>query len=190
MDFINDFDTWLLLKINKEWAHPYLDLFFTTITDYHKTKSFKFIFLPLFLGSIVYVQRKRSFFTLLFLTLALAFSDYINGKVLKYYFERLRPSVDGIDVILRAPHFGGYSFPSNHAINIFCAATFLCLCFPKIKYWVFGFAALVSYSRTYVGVHYPLDVVAGSIFGILIGYSFYKVSYIFFFIYFLVFSFS
>lgn len=174
MNSLQDLDKWLLLKINLDWAHPWLDLFFTSITDYHKTQSFYYVFLPGFLFLLVYLKRKSSALILLFLFLSLGTSDYFGGKILKPYFERFRPPVAGIDVVLRAPHFGGYSFPSNHAINIFCAATFLGFCFPRAKYFLFLFAFFIAYSRVYVGVHYPVDVIAGAILGSLFGYLGFK----------------
>jgi membrane-associated phospholipid phosphatase len=173
---ITNWDIWLLKKINLDWTHPWLDVFFTSITDYHKSASFYYIFLPLFFASLIYVKKKSSVKIILFLILSLSFTDFLSGKILKEFFQRLRPPVEGIEVILRAPHFGGLSFPSNHAVNIFCAATFLSFYFPGLRYPLFIFAGCVAYSRVYVGVHYPLDVLSGAILGFLIGYLFFLLS--------------
>jgi undecaprenyl-diphosphatase len=63
----------------------------------------------------------------------------------------------------------GFSFPSSHAVNNFAGALVLAFFIPHIKWWFFGYAAIVAFSRVYIGVHYPSDVIGGSIIGLLIG---------------------
>jgi undecaprenyl-diphosphatase len=63
---------------------------------------------------------------------------------------------------------GGKSFPSSHAANNFGAATILTYFYRKIAWIFFSLAALVAFSRVYVGVHYPFDVLAGAILGMAI----------------------
>lgn len=65
----------------------------------------------------------------------------------------------------------GYSFPSNHAAGAF--AVFSAWCFRERRHYIvlLGFAAIIGVSRVYIGVHYPLDVVAGAMIGLIIGYS-------------------
>ena len=58
-----------------------------------------------------------------------------------------------------------FSFPSNHAGNTFAAATLISLCFRNTTFLAFTFALLVCYSRIYMKVHYPFDVVAGALYG-------------------------
>jgi undecaprenyl-diphosphatase len=60
----------------------------------------------------------------------------------------------------------GFSFPSSHAVNNFAAALILAFFFPQNKWWFFGFAALVAFSRVYVGVHYLFDVIGGAVIGL------------------------
>jgi len=61
-----------------------------------------------------------------------------------------------------------FSFPSSHATNMFAAAALFAMFFPKGSRYYFGFAALVAYSRVYVGVHYPFDVFGGALLGVAI----------------------
>ena len=61
-----------------------------------------------------------------------------------------------------------YSFPSGHATVSFACATVLALAVPRLRVPLFVLAALISFSRVYVGVHYPLDVLAGAVLGVAI----------------------
>jgi len=61
------------------------------------------------------------------------------------------------------------SFPSGHATVAFACATVLALAVPRLRWPLFALAALIAFSRVYVGVHYPLDALAGAALGILIG---------------------
>lgn len=107
--------------------------------------------------------------------ITIALSDQISASLFKPYFHRLRPCNE---VLMQAralvPCGGGYSFVSSHAANHFGLATFIAFVVPpsQHKRWaavVFPWAILVSFSQIYVGLHYPADVFAGSVLGILIG---------------------
>lgn len=77
------------------------------------------------------------------------------------------------NVIQRERPFGGlgtYSFPSSHATIAFSAAYVLSQKHKKFKYLYYLLAVLISFSRTYLGKHYPGDVLAGALLGIIIGY--------------------
>ncbi|GIL17513.1 MAG: phosphatase PAP2 family protein [Oligoflexia bacterium] len=170
MNYLIDLDKELLLLINKSWTNGFFDLFFPLITDLHHTNAFKYIFVPgLILFFVVYRKWNGAIF-LGGLVSSLALNDFIGGKLIKPFFERPRPPVAGIEVILRAPHFGGFSFTSNHASNMFCAAVFVTAFFPRMRWIMFAYAFLVAYSRVYCGVHYPSDVIFGALVGSLIGF--------------------
>lgn len=86
---------------------------------------------------------------------------------MKKLIDRPRPFVTYSDIVQKDPHVGPYSFPSGHTGSAFALATSVSLCFPK--WYVIAPAAVwavsVGYSRMYLGVHYPSDVIAGAFIG-------------------------
>lgn len=106
-----------------------------------------------------------------------AFTDTVAYQI-KLLVERPRPAYDPIigNMVRMLEYKGGlYGFLSNHAANVFGLAIFTSLVFRKQSYTIFIFlwAALVSYSRIYVGKHFPLDVICGAILGLLTGFLIY-----------------
>lgn len=170
LDFFLELDTKIFLWINHDLENVVFDFIFPNITDLHKTFVFKFLILPLLLFLIVYRLRNKGFVYAFGLLLSLGFNDWFCGKLIKPFFHRPRPPNAGVDVILRSPHFGQYGFVSNHAANSFLMAMFLSGFFPKYKWWFFGLAFIIAFSRVYVGVHYPGDIFFGALIGMLFGY--------------------
>ncbi len=105
--------------------------------------------------------------------LTILLSDQVTSGLMKPYFERLRPCHDPRwDGMLHLyGRCGGlYGFVSSHAANTFGLATYLTLKLGKKQKaiaWLFLYALLVSYTRIYLGVHYPLDVFFGAVIGVL-----------------------
>ncbi len=103
-------------------------------------------------------------------------SDQISVQLFKKVFERYRPchNLDFKAIVhLIDGHCGGqYGFVSSHAANTFALAGFVTQIhkLKKLSILIFIWAALVSYSRIYLGVHYPMDIVGGAVLGILISY--------------------
>ena len=121
----------------------------------------------------------KSYISLFFISLLILFTDQISG-FFKDFFERLRPCHDSsINSIIRTvkESCGGlYSFFSSHASNSFALASFFYFLMAKKNKYIkllFVWALIVSYSRIYIGVHYPLDIVCGTFFGLSSGYLFY-----------------
>ncbi len=83
---------------------------------------------------------------------------------LKAATSRSRPDVD---TLVSRPHTS--SFPSGHAATSFACATVLGAFAPRLRVPLYALAALIAWSRAYVGVHYPLDVVAGAVWGVVVG---------------------
>lgn len=102
-------------------------------------------------------------------------SDQVTSGLMKPFFERLRPCHDERwdGVIHNYGRCGGlYGFVSSHAANTFAVAVFLNLKMKgKLPYlkWLFLWAVIVSYTRIYLGVHYPFDVVLGATIGAVTG---------------------
>ncbi len=101
------------------------------------------------------------------LVLGITLSDQVCNSLLKPLVGRIRPCnvLEGVHLLVNCTK--SFSFPSSHATNIFTGTMLLSFVYPKLKTVLLGLAVLVSYSRIYVGVHYPLDVVAGIILGVL-----------------------
>ena len=104
-------------------------------------------------------------------------SDQLSNLA-KETFQRLRPSHEpGLMVHLVNAYKGGeYGFYSGHATNNFSIAVFMIVLAGKRFKWIWmialPYALLISYTRVYLGVHFPGDILAGAIMGSLIGYLF------------------
>ncbi|AGF55688.1 undecaprenyl-diphosphatase [Clostridium saccharoperbutylacetonicum] len=105
-----------------------------------------------------------------FLTLgALALSAILGEGILKHLIQRTRPCIDipAIDMLIAKPL--SYSFPSGHAASAFAAVTVLSKYFKKYRIVLLGLALSIAFSRLYLYVHYPSDVIAGIILGLMCG---------------------
>ncbi|MEQ8812112.1 MAG: phosphatase PAP2 family protein [Imperialibacter sp.] len=140
--------------------------------------------IPLYLFLVIwliYKQKKETIWSILAIVLTIAIADQLTSGLMKPFFERLRPCHDpGISslVHLVGGCGGKFGFASSHAANTFALATFVSLLHTGKSYWHFvwfGWAAIVTYSRIYVGVHYPGDVLMGALVGIAAAYTIYLV---------------
>jgi len=161
--------------INTSLSHPVLDTIMPTLTDLHKIPALQFFGIPLILVFWFLKKRRKMIPVLLGLIVAVGAVDLFNYRILKPTFKRPRPPAVEQAINIRTDRYAGYSFPSNHAANNFAGATFLSLCYPALSPAFFGFAALVAFSRVYVGVHYPLDVTIGGLIGWIFGLFFFKI---------------
>lgn len=100
------------------------------------------------------------------LVLAIAIGYFAGDIVLKNVVARPRPfnEIEGFVLLIPEPH--GFSFPSGHTLSSFAAATVLFAANRKFGIPAYAVAALISFSRLYLFVHYPTDVLAGTLFGI------------------------
>jgi membrane-associated phospholipid phosphatase len=100
-------------------------------------------------------------------TLSFAIASWLNA-VMKPLVDRSRPPhAMGLDAVVAVP--GSPSFPSGHAMSAFAVATAIAVLAPRLRWAVLGLAALIGFSRVYLGVHFWLDVLAGAALGMTIG---------------------
>jgi undecaprenyl-diphosphatase len=135
--------------------------------------------IPLYLLVLYQIYRidpKNTAWILGGVMLTILLSDQVASGLMKPYFERLRPCHDprweGM-FHLYGRCGGLYGFVSSHAANTFGLATFLTLKLGKKQKaiaWLFLYALVVSYTRIYLGVHYPLDLFFGAVVGVLAAY--------------------
>lgn len=137
-----------------------------------------------------YIQKSRlKFANILYLITIIAIMITITDQganLFKDSFQRLRPCYDETlkdSIRLVKDNCGGkYGFFSAHASNSFSLAIFFGLLFRnRIRYIILitlVYASFISYSRIYLGVHFPIDIIFGSLFGLFIGFSIYKFVYL------------
>ena len=114
------------------------------------------------------------------MALSAGFADFTSASIVKPMVKRLRPCNDPVvsktDDLRLTACGTGYSFPSTHATDHFAMAFFLIILFGKrwrwIWLWALLWAALITFAQVYVGVHYPIDVFCGALYGILVGWLF------------------
>jgi undecaprenyl-diphosphatase len=152
-------------RIHLTWRNAALDPLFRGLTDPGK------LLLPIMLLvlGLLWMNGRRGLLALLVLAVTITVSDRGSAQVVKPIFKRARPSVTVADARPMFGVRGSYSFPSVHAANAFATALVLDAVFPGGRAALLIVAALVSYSRVYVGDHWPSDVIAGALLGCLIG---------------------
>lgn len=171
------YDKELFLFLNNLGSAPW-DGLWLAITN-------KYTSIPLYLLLLFLSYKKFGLqpmlLVLLTAALLIAATDQI-ANLFKYNFERLRPCHDETIFdqmrLVKAYCGGRFGYFSAHAANAFAAATFFGLLLVKKLKWLPFFllvwALFVAYSRIYIGVHYPLDVITGISIGMLLGCGFYR----------------
>lgn len=161
-------DEALFLKINREWTAPALDAAMPVLTDLHKQRWFV-LAAAFALGWWVWKGRREALKVIAVVALAIGMADFANHRLFKQLVKRPRPEKAGVAVVLRTPSHAGWSFPSNHAMNMGAAASALSYAYPAGAPAFWAGALLVAYSRVYCGVHFPADVSVGLVLGGLLG---------------------
>ena len=171
LEILDAFDKELLLFLHSQ-SSDIIDFLMANITQ-------KYNWIPLYLILIAALFKEfgwQGIYAVIAVILLVVVSDQLTSSFMKPFFGRFRPCHDPeighlIRIITRCG--GEYGFVSSHAANSFSVSTFFVLLFGKtyrFAWWLLLWPLLFSYSRIYLGVHYPLDVLCGALVGIGLGY--------------------
>jgi undecaprenyl-diphosphatase len=167
IEFFYSIDLAVFYFINHNLANILFDDVMPFLTDYAKFGLVRFGAALLIMWLLVRggVKGRIAVATLV---LTIVISDQLSSTFIKAWIARPRPCHPNIlnDVRLLVGCGGGFSFPSSHAVNNFAGAFVLSYFYPKTKRWLMIFAGTIAFSRVYVGVHYPFDVLAGAAIGL------------------------
>ena len=169
---IEAIDSRLFLVLNG-WHTGWLDTVMVAITG-----MWPWIPLYILLLYMVFKQYgRRGWWVLLAVAVVILCTDQLSAHVCKPLFHRLRPcfnpELEGLVHLPKGLPGGRYGFVSSHAANTFGVAAFLTAALRKgyrsVGWWLYAWALVSSYSRIYIGVHYPGDILAGAVLGVLVG---------------------
>ncbi len=174
-DQLLQLDRHLFYFVNHSLTNPFFDL----VMPYLRNPKFWIPLYLLIIGFCIWKFKKQAIYIIVILALSAGFADFTSARMVKPLVKRLRPCNDPIIAltdITRVSCGTGYSFPSTHATDHFAMAFFMILLFYKRWRWIWLWAILwagsISFAQVYVGVHYPIDVICGAIYGALVGWLF------------------
>jgi undecaprenyl-diphosphatase len=166
-------DRHLFYFINHDLSNP----FFDWLLPFLRNPRF---WIPLYVFIIAFClwrYKKQGAILIILLALSAGVADFTTGEIVKFQVKRLRPCRDPIvsqTDIARVPCGTGYSFPSTHASDHFAMAAFMGFVFFRrwrwIWFWAILWAGSICFAQIYVGVHFPIDVTVGALYGFLVGW--------------------
>lgn len=167
-------DEALFARINGQWTHPWAD----AVLPWMRDSNHWVALYVLLIAYLFYVKGGAAWKWVVAAIINVTLTDQISSSFFKPFFHRLRPCADPMmmnKVKLLLDHCSsGFSFTSSHAANHVGFAMFIAMTmqpyFKKYRYLFFIWAGIIAYAQVYVGVHYPLDILAGAIIGILVGW--------------------
>lgn len=173
LEHLIQIDRHLFYFINTDLGNPFFDWLMPLLRNAR-------FWIPLYVFIIVFClwkYKKQGAVLIILLALSAGIADFTSASIFKYNVQRLRPCRDpevSRNAIVRVPCGTGYSFPSTHATDHFAMAAFLCFVFSRkwrwIWLWAILWAASICFAQVYVGVHFPIDVTVGAIYGFFIGW--------------------
>ena len=174
-DYLLQLDRHLFHFINHDLGNGFFDAVMPVLRN-------RLVWIPLYVFIFIFClwrYKKQGAVIIVMLALTFGVADFGSATIVKSFYKRLRPCNDpamAATIVHRVDCGTGYSFPSTHASDHFAIAVFLSIVFYKKYKWVLPagilWAAAISFAQIYVGVHYPIDVTAGAVYGILIGVLF------------------
>lgn len=160
-------DQSILLWVHNKLSNPILDKVIPFLTE-EDNWILPILFLILFLSTI---GKKKGRISLILIFITLGLTDFFCAQYIKPFIERVRPSHLNLDGLHLLVHKGGkWSMPSNHAANMYGLAVILSYFYNRYKRTLFSLAFIIAFSRVYVGVHYPGDVIVGGLIGYTLGW--------------------
>ena len=168
LEKIKILDHKILLWIHKNLSNSILDVFMPFITN----EDNWIIPITILVIVLCIFAEKKGKIAIIILLITLGLTDSICAQFIKPFIERIRPShldLEGLNLL--AKKGGKWSMPSNHAANMFAFATTLSFFYERYKTFLFILASLIAFSRVYVGVHFPGDILFGALIGYIISWS-------------------
>ncbi len=164
--FLSAIDRTVFLTINRTLQNAAFDHLMPILSD----KWLGFTLAAVVVPWWIFRSGRRAWPVIVVAVLALALSDLGAGAI-KHAAQRIRPCHVIAEAHLLAGCTRSFAMPSNHASNMFAIAGVVATLWPSWRWVMFSLAAGVAYSRVYLGVHYPSDVLVGAVWGAAIGWG-------------------
>lgn len=168
ISWLDNIDKALFHFFNETISNAFFDVVMPIITN----QNYWILPILILIFMLIVKGGKRGQIAAGILIISVAATDVIAAQIIKPWVGRIRPShamTDSINLLVGKG--GKYSFVSNHAANVFSAAVVLTYFYSKWKNVLYTLSTLIAFSRIYVGVHYPGDVIMGGLFGYVMAWG-------------------
>ena len=161
LSLIQQLDISILLYIKDNMHSPIMDKIMVIITSLGNGGAVWII-----IAALLIINKKYRAIGFMALG-ALLLSTVLGEGILKHVVQRVRPSADipAINILITKPL--SYSFPSGHTTSSFAAAGILAKYFKHYAFYFFSLASLIAFSRLYLYLHYPTDILGGIVLGLV-----------------------
>jgi len=165
LEYLAGIDRALFLFINVYLANPVTDVIMPVVTSDMLLR----VMYGAGVAMLLWRGDRRLRWLALFSALTLLLTDQLSSNLLKVLIARPRPCHELSQIHLLVNCGVGFSLPSSHATNVFGQAALFSYHVKEARWYLILFASLVALSRIFVGVHYPLDILAGGMLGLFVG---------------------
>ena len=162
LETLQQWDTAFFYWINNAQSNSFFDVVMVFVTD---DGNWKIPFGIFIVAMLIFGGRRERTAVLLAVPL-ITISDQTSSNFLKHTFERIRPChvLEHVNLLVGCSH--SFSMPSSHAANMGAATIHFSFFYRKLTPILLFVGVLVAYTRPYVGVHYPFDVIVGLLVGL------------------------